>query len=139
MNPTLLERAERIRACVIDVLDHGVNLLEIGDAALWGFVGQQREYFQAMLGYDPTDAEIVHLLHRVSPISPVDTAYMVLAEMRTAQTKTFPRPPAPMNPSPRLPRSPLRARGPRVRPRRAWNVPLTVPAPADALIGRPRM
>jgi hypothetical protein len=83
MKPTLLERAERIRACVLDVMDHGVNLLENGDRALWGFVQQYRDYFHEMLGYQPSDKEIVHLIRRVSPISPVDSAYMVLAEMRT--------------------------------------------------------
>ncbi|HYO07931.1 MAG TPA: hypothetical protein VER17_03090 [Tepidisphaeraceae bacterium] len=81
--PTLLARAERIRACVIDVMDHGVNLIEIGDRALWGFIGQNRDYFHSMLGYEPPDKEIFHLVRRVSAISPVDEAYMVLAEMRS--------------------------------------------------------
>src|SRR4051812_29113993 len=115
MNPTLLERAERIRACVIDVMDHGVNLLEIGDAALWGFVTQERDYFQAMLGHDAADAEIVHLIRRVSPISPVDSAYMTLAEMRT------------MNSHPRPGRAGRPARGQPPRP-----TPATAHEAADA-------
>src|SRR4051812_15029522 len=128
MTPTLLERAERIRACVIDVMDHGVNLLDIGDAALWGFVAQEREYFQAMLGHDAADAEIVHLIRRVSPISPVDSAYMTLAEMRTMNSPPRPgraartgraAPPAPPSrgevplPTLRTPPAPAAAREPR--------------------------
>jgi hypothetical protein len=82
MMRTLIVRAERIRACVIDVMDRGVNLLEISDRALWTFIRQYRDYFHGMLGYEPSDKEIFHLIRRVSPISPVDAAYMVLADMR---------------------------------------------------------
>jgi hypothetical protein len=57
-------RLARIRACRVDLLTHGFDLLAADGPALGEFVARHLEYFQAMLGDDSSRAQVVALIQR---------------------------------------------------------------------------
>jgi hypothetical protein len=81
MRPTTGVCAERIRACVLDVMDNGVYLAGMSDKSLRSFIRKYRDYFHAMLGYEPADREIVRLVRQADVISPADGARLARAEI----------------------------------------------------------
>lgn len=55
-------RLDRIRTCVSDLRDNGINLIGADDDRLAQVVRQHLEYFQLMLGDDSEADEVLELL-----------------------------------------------------------------------------
>ena len=52
----------RTRSCAADLLTHGIDVRRMPDEALRALIAREREYFQLMLGGEPSDRQIFHLL-----------------------------------------------------------------------------
>lgn len=62
MMPTQQVRQDRIRSCVADLSQNGINLIGADDHRLAQVVRDHLEYFQLMLGYDSDPHEVLELL-----------------------------------------------------------------------------
>ena len=64
MMPTRKIRLHRIRSCIADLADNGIQLRGANDHQLVQVVRDHLEYFQMMLGYDSDAAEVLDLIRR---------------------------------------------------------------------------
>jgi len=62
MLPAQRTRLDRIRTCISDLSDNGIQLVGADDHRLAKVVRQHLEYFQLMLGYDSEVQEVLDLL-----------------------------------------------------------------------------
>ena len=62
MLPTHATRLDRIRTCVSDLSDNGIDVEHADDRRLGELVREHIEYFQLMLGYDSDPTEVLSLL-----------------------------------------------------------------------------
>ena len=62
MLPTKAIRLDRIRACVCDLCDNGIDIEHADDRGLDRVVHEHIDYFQLMLGYDTDPGEVLQLL-----------------------------------------------------------------------------
>lgn len=66
MMPTQQVCLERIRSCISDLSQNGINVAAVDDRHRARLVKEHLEYFQLMLGYDSDPAEILALLKQQS-------------------------------------------------------------------------
>ena len=62
MLPAIAIRRDRIRACVCDLSDNGIDLEHADDRGLDRVVREHIDYFQLMLGYDSDPGEVLDLI-----------------------------------------------------------------------------
>lgn len=62
MLPTQSLRLDRIRTCVADLSENGIDLDRADDRLLGQLVREHIEYFQLMLGYDSDASEVLELI-----------------------------------------------------------------------------
>jgi hypothetical protein len=62
MVPTHQFCVDRIKTCVLDLSENGIDLRDADDRQLASTVREHLEYFQLMLGYDSDPGEILQLL-----------------------------------------------------------------------------
>lgn len=66
MVPTREIRLDRIRACVSDLSQNGIDIEQADDRRLDRVVREHIDYFQLMLGYDTDPSEVLDLLRERS-------------------------------------------------------------------------
>ena len=69
MLPTKAIRLDRIRACVCDLSDNGIDLEHADDNGIDRVVHEHIDYFQLMLGYDTDASEVLELLRSRTPLN----------------------------------------------------------------------
>ena len=62
MLPSPQERQQRVRACVADLLENGIDLLRASDGVIREVVRDHLDYFQLMLGENRKARQVVSLI-----------------------------------------------------------------------------